>query len=76
MGTILLVEDDADTVRTLSRILGTQHSVAAVNTGTDARLAIERLKPDLVLLDLSLPDTDGLLVEWTPCCVALHGIRN
>src|SRR6202035_3708082 len=61
--TILLVEDDADTARSLTRALESGgYRVTAVDTGNEARSIIEHLQPDLILLDLMLPDTDGLVL--------------
>ena len=59
---ILLIEDDADTVRVLSKALGDEFCVQSVETGGEAKAAIDELRPDLVLLDLMLPDTDGLIL--------------
>src|ERR1700704_1974238 len=62
-GTILLVEDDADTARSLTRALESSgYQVTAVETGNEARSIIEHMRPDLILLDLMLPDTDGLVL--------------
>jgi DNA-binding response OmpR family regulator len=61
--TILLVEDDPDTARSLSRALESSgYRVTAVDTGAEARSIIEHVHPDLILLDLMLPDTDGLVL--------------
>jgi DNA-binding response OmpR family regulator len=61
--TILLVEDDADTARSLTKALeGSGYRVTAVDTGAEARSIIEHMRPDLILLDLMLPDTDGLVL--------------
>ena len=61
--TILLVEDDPDTARLLTKALeGSGYRVTAVDTGTEARSIIEHVRPDLILLDLMLPDTDGLVL--------------
>jgi two-component system, OmpR family, response regulator MtrA len=60
---ILIVEDDAATARSLARALGTTgYRVTTVETGAEARAAVERERPDLILLDLMLPDTDGLVL--------------
>jgi len=60
---ILLVEDDPDVARHLSQSLGADgYRVTAVDTGIEARSIVEQLQPDLVLLDLMLPDTDGLVL--------------
>jgi DNA-binding response OmpR family regulator len=61
--TILLVEDDPDTARSLSRALESSgYRVTIVDTGSEARSIIEHVRPDLILLDLMLPDTDGLVL--------------
>jgi DNA-binding response OmpR family regulator len=62
-GTILMVEDDPDTARSLTRALESSgYRVTAVDTGNEARSIIEHVRPDLILLDLMLPDTDGLVL--------------
>ena len=61
--TILLVEDDAATARSLARALGSSgYQVTTVDTGHEARSIVDRVRPDLILLDLMLPDTDGLVL--------------
>jgi DNA-binding response OmpR family regulator len=61
--TILLVEDDPDTARSLSKALESSgYRVTVVDTGAEARSIIEHVRPDLILLDLMLPDTDGLVL--------------
>jgi DNA-binding response OmpR family regulator len=61
--TILLIEDDPDTARSLSRVLESSgYRVTAVDTGAEARSVVEHVQPDLILLDLMLPDTDGLVL--------------
>jgi DNA-binding response OmpR family regulator len=61
--TILLVEDDLDTSRSLTKALESSgYRVTAVDTGTEARSIVEHVRPDLILLDLMLPDTDGLVL--------------
>jgi DNA-binding response OmpR family regulator len=61
--TILLVEDDADTARSLTKALeASGYRIVSVGTGAEARAVIEHLHPDLILLDLMLPDTDGLVL--------------
>lgn len=61
--TILLVEDDPDTARAISKALESSgYRVTAVDTGARARSLVAHVRPDLILLDLMLPDTDGLVL--------------
>jgi len=60
---ILLVEDDQDLAAGLKQAL--QHEGYAVNhvpTGREAIIAVQTALPDIVILDLGLPDMDGLEV--------------
>jgi DNA-binding response OmpR family regulator len=60
MAQVLLVEDDAAIRTALTRALREQgHSVASVGAGMAALSAVVEQKPDVVLLDLGLPDIDG-----------------
>lgn len=57
---VLLVEDDLGIRTALRRSLELQHHVVhAVGTGTDAIAALSQAIPDVVVLDLGLPDLDG-----------------
>jgi DNA-binding response OmpR family regulator len=58
---VLVVEDDVDIVEPLTRMLQTEgYSVASVEDGTTAITRITQTNPDLVILDLGLPEVDGL----------------
>jgi DNA-binding response OmpR family regulator len=58
---ILLVEDDERISEPLVRVLVSEgFTVTHVDGGKDALAAVDRDRPDLVLLDLTLPDIDGL----------------
>ena len=60
---ILLVEDDPDTARVITELLESRgHRVRRAESGAAARALAEELMPDLVLLDLILPDVDGLVL--------------
>jgi DNA-binding response OmpR family regulator len=60
---LLIVEDDIQVVGPLSRALNTQgYAVAHVADGNSALEKIKIDPPDLVLLDVSLPDIDGFKV--------------
>jgi DNA-binding response OmpR family regulator len=66
MASILLLEDDLDCERTLRRVLSDHgHMVQAANSGADARAMLALLRPELIILDLGLPDIDGLLLVQT-----------
>jgi DNA-binding response OmpR family regulator len=61
--TILLVEDDAAIAFMLTDILeSTGYQVREAATGAAARAMVEQLRPDLIILDLVLPDEDGLVL--------------
>jgi diguanylate cyclase (GGDEF)-like protein len=57
---ILIVEDDAQMSRLLETILsGTDREVAAARSAREALEILEDHQFELIILDLSLPDTDG-----------------
>lgn len=61
MSSLLLVEDDERISRPLVRMLQAEgFAVRHVDHGEAALSAVDENPPDLVLLDLSLPDLDGL----------------
>jgi DNA-binding response OmpR family regulator len=61
--TILVVEDEPDTARLIARVLEMRgHRVRLAASGAAARDALATTAPDLTVLDLLLPDTDGLLL--------------
>ncbi|MBO2461417.1 response regulator transcription factor [Actinomadura violacea] len=60
MAQLLLVEDDAEVRSRLVRALGERgHAVASAPTGMDGIRRAVGARPDLVILDLGLPDLDG-----------------
>jgi DNA-binding NtrC family response regulator len=68
MATILVVDDELGIRALLSEILTDEgHSVELAENAAQARVCRERLRPDLVLLDIWMPDVDGisLLKEWS-----------
>jgi CheY-like chemotaxis protein len=57
---VLLVDDDEDTRALLETVLEYCGAlVTAVASAADALTTLERVKPDLVLSDLSMPERDG-----------------
>lgn len=59
MPTIAVVEDNADNRLLLQAILGDQYDLVEYENGNDALTGILASRPDLVLLDISLPGMDG-----------------
>ena len=71
---ILVVDDESDIRSTLKEVLTDEgYDVDVVADAAQARAARARHEPDLVLLDIWMPDTDGitLLREWS----SQHAIR-
>jgi DNA-binding NtrC family response regulator len=67
MANILVVDDELGIRDLLSEILFDEgHQVELAENAAQARAARQRMRPDLVLLDIWMPDTDGvsLLKEW------------
>ena len=62
--TVLIVDDHAGFRRFARRLLeaGGFTVVGEAEDGTSALAAVEALRPELVLLDILLPDTDGFAV--------------
>jgi DNA-binding response OmpR family regulator len=60
---ILIVDDDPDMVQLLQTSLtGAGYSVRTATSGTQALATARRSPPDLVLLDLILPEVNGFTV--------------
>jgi len=81
--TILLVDDDAGVSSLVADVLeGEGYGVETVSTGAEAESAIDRIKPDLVILDIMLPDADGLMlcarlrIQWPGPIIMLSGSRR
>src|SRR6478735_1614734 len=61
--TAVVVEDDHDVGDVISKLLDQAgFDVVVASTGADALTVIRERRPDLVTLDLSLPDIDGVEV--------------
>lgn len=59
MATLAVVEDNADNRLLLQAILGDKYDLVEYDNGADALSGFTRTRPDLVLLDISLPGMDG-----------------
>ena len=67
MARILVVDDEVGIRELLSEILYDEgHTIELAENAAQARAARLRMRPDLVLLDIWMPDTNGvtLLKEW------------
>jgi len=73
VASVLVVDDTVENLRVLSELLGEQgYEVRAVTSGRQALQAVEHDPPDLILLDITMPDMDGFEVcrrlratEWS-----------
>ena len=57
--TILLVDDDGDYLKLVNSWLSKKYNVALVNSGMQALTYLANNKPDLILLDYSMPVVSG-----------------
>jgi DNA-binding response OmpR family regulator len=82
-GNILLVDDEKDIVDLIEEVLRQDgfQSIQKVYTGLDALQACKEFNPDVVVLDIMLPDIDGIEVckrirEFSFCSVLFLSSRN
>lgn len=78
---ILVVDDERPIRRFLSASLGTHYLVSEAASGMDAIQVAAAERPDLVILDLGLPDLDGVEVtrrlrEWTQAPIIIVSVRE
>lgn len=79
---ILIVEDEKPIVRFLKASLGSQdYRLAVAETGKQALIMINSQPPDLVILDLGLPDMDGVEIidqvrQWSPLPIIVLSARD
>lgn len=62
---ILIVDDDRLTLATAQKLLDGEYKVVAVNSGKQAYKYLERHTPDLILLDINMPEIGGFEVMET-----------
>lgn len=79
---ILVVDDEQTILRFLRVSLSAHgHKVFEATTGQDALATAASQRPDVVILDLGLPDIDGLEVtkrlrEWTKTPIIILSVRD
>jgi CheY-like chemotaxis protein len=60
---ILIVDDDVETLRLVGILLeGQGYEIVAAQSGKQGMARVEEANPDLVILDISMPDMDGFEV--------------
>ena len=60
MSTILVIDDDVNIGNLLDEALGLEgYQVLRAYSGTEALMILDKLRPDLILLDLMLPGISG-----------------
>ena len=59
---VLIVDDDLTSLKLATGIIEKEYRVAAATGGAMALKYLEKNTPDLILLDLNMPDMDGLEV--------------
>src|SRR5438105_5722557 len=72
MGTVLYVEDHPPAQMLMQAIVGemTPHQLQVASSGAEARAMAEKLSPDLYIVDMDLPDGDGVSLAQT--LTAIH----
>ena len=79
---VLVVDDEKAIQRFLKNALGSaEFSVHLAGSGKEALTAAMAVRPDLIILDLGLPDMDGVEVlrrlrEWTKAPVIILSVRD
>ena len=79
---VLIVDDEKAIQRFLRNALsGGEFSLYEAGTGQEALAAATQLRPDLIILDLGLPDMDGIEVirrlrEWSQTPVIVLSVRE
>jgi putative two-component system response regulator len=60
MGTILVVDDEPRMRDLLRAMLAGQYKVCVASSGGEALMAMEMSRPDLIILDVAMPEMDGI----------------
>jgi two-component system KDP operon response regulator KdpE len=79
---ILVVDDEPQILRAIRTILtANQFKVSVASSGSEALTLAAAQPPDVIILDLSLPDMDGLQVceelrQWTQVPIIILSVRD
>ena len=78
---VLVVDDERPIRRFLNASLSGQYTVLEATTGEEALAVTVSRRPDAILLDLGLPDLDGVEVtrrlrEWTQIPIIVISVRD
>lgn len=79
---ILVIDDEPQILRALRTILSAhQYRVSVAQTGEQGLALAAAEQPELIILDLGLPDLDGITVcarlrEWTQIPIIILSVRN
>jgi two-component system, OmpR family, KDP operon response regulator KdpE len=78
---VLVVDDERSIRRFMKASLGSQFVIFEAASGEEALAAVAADRPDVVILDLGLPDLDGVEVtrrlrEWTQIPIIVVSVRE
>ncbi|TLN07554.1 response regulator transcription factor, partial [bacterium] len=79
---ILLIDDEPQILRALKTILSANHfQVTVATTGEQGMALAVAQPPDMIILDLTLPDMDGIQVceqirEWSRVPIIVLSVRD
>jgi two-component system KDP operon response regulator KdpE len=78
---VLVVDDERSIRRFLKASLGSQFMVFEATNGEETLAAVVSNRPDVIILDLGLPDMDGVEVtrrlrEWTQVPIIIVSVRE
>lgn len=59
MKTIMVVDDTPSNLQYAMQVLSEKYKVVPVKSGVAALTALDKVRPDLILLDIEMPDMDG-----------------
>ena len=83
---VIVADDENDTVMTLKAILDDEgHDVIGVYSGSDVLSALREFRPDVLILDIAMPDISGFVLAKRiraqfgavhPMLIAISGLYN